>query len=310
MTEVIDQPGEDVPTPAKKSIGMRILHFPLVAMVLGVLVYILGQILAGGIAFATGTSLEDLADPATSNLNSLLVAVFVFVLYKLLIVRLGAHKRDDLPIDGRMIDAPIGFAEGALIFSAIVAVAFILNVYQPIELSPAEDWLPILLATGLMAGLTEEILFRGVIFRFLEELGGSWVALALSALLFGFAHALNPAATAMSSISIAVAAGLLLGGAYMYTRNLWLAVGIHAGWNVTQGLVWDIPVSGLMLDGFVESRLVGPEWLSGGQFGLEASVLTMVIAGLAGIWFIVLAGRRGRIVNRHWWSKPRGQVTV
>jgi hypothetical protein len=197
-----------------------------------------------------------------------------------------------------------GFAQGALVFSAIVGVAALLGVYQALGLSPAEDWLPLLVGTGLMAGVTEEILLRGIVFRWLEELGGSWVALALSALLFGFLHAGNPNATLISSLSIALAAGVLLGGAYMLTRNLWLAIGMHAGWNVTQGLVWDVPVSGFPLDGWVESRLVGDPILSGGSFGLEASVITMVVATAYGGWLVYRAAQRGNTV-RNWWARRR-----
>src|SRR5690606_10042018 len=161
--------------------------------------------------------------------------------------------------------------QGAMVFSAIVGVAALLGSYQALGLSPAEDWLPILVVTGVMAGVTEEILLRGIVFHWLEELGGSWVALALSALLFGFLHAVNPNATLISSLSIALAAGVLLGGAYMLTRNLWLAIGLHAGWNVTQGLVWDVPISGLALAGWVESRLVGLPILSVVTYLLRAS---------------------------------------
>ena len=123
-------------------------------------------------------------------------------------------------------------------------------------------------------------------------------------MLFGFLHAANPNATVVSSLAIALAAGVLLGGAYMLTRNLWLAIGLHAGWNVTQGLLWDVPVSGFALDGWVESRLVGDPMLSGGSFGLEASVITMVMATIYGVWLIVRAARRGHVV-RNWWARRR-----
>ena len=95
-----------------------------------------------------------------------------------------------------------------------------------------------------MPGFTEELLFRGILFRWIEEFGGSWAALAVTSALFGLAHIFNPGATWFSSFAIAVEAGVLLGGAYMLTRNLWLAMGLHAGWNFTQGEIFDVPVSG------------------------------------------------------------------
>lgn len=297
--------GETVP-PATKPLWKRVLQFPLVALAIAFVLMMVAQGLAVGISLAAGQPLAAIGDPR-DLVFPLAATVLMVIAYKLIVVRLGEHRRDDLPFDRRARDVAGGFLQGALVFSAIVGVAALLGVYQALYLSPAEDWLPILIGTGLMAGVTEEILLRGIVFRWLEEFGGSWVALALSSLLFGFLHAANPNATLVSSLSIALAAGLLLGGAYMLTRNLWLAVGLHAGWNVTQGLVWDVPVSGLALDGWVESRLVGDPILSGGAFGLEASVITMVLATAYGVWLIVRAARRGHVM-RNWWSRRRETV--
>jgi membrane protease YdiL (CAAX protease family) len=292
------------PATAKpKSRWKRALQFPLVALILALLVMAVAQFLGVGISYLAGTRRPALAD-VTDLVFALAETVLIVLAYKLLVVRMGEQPRDDLPFDGRARDAASGFVQGALVFSAIVGVAALLGVYQAYGFSPAEDWLPILVTTGLMAGVTEEIMLRGIVFRWLEELGGSWVALVLSALLFGFLHASNPNATLISSLSIALAAGVLLGGAYMLTRNLWLAIGLHAGWNVTQSLIWDVPVSGLALDGWVESRLVGDPILSGGAFGLEASAITMVIATAYGAWLVVRAVRRGNVV-RNWWARRR-----
>jgi membrane protease YdiL (CAAX protease family) len=288
---------------APKPLWKRVLQFPLVALALAVVLMVLVQTLAAGVSYLTGTRPPALGTP-TDLLFAVAATVLMVLAYKLIVVRMGEQPRDDLPFDARTRDTASGFVQGALVFSAIVGIAALLGAYQVLGLSPAEDWLPILIATGLMAGVTEEILLRGIVFRWLEELGGSWVALALSALIFGFLHAANPNATLISSLSIALAAGVLLGGAYMLTRNLWLAIGMHAGWNATQGLVWDVPVSGLALDGWVESRLVGDPILSGGAFGLEASVITMVVATAYGVWLVARAVRRGNVV-RNWWARRR-----
>ena len=102
-----------------------------------------------------------------------------------------------------------------------------------------------LVVLGLLPGITEEIIARGVLFRVVEEGVGSWAALVVSAALFGFGHAANPNATLWSSIAIAVEAGLLLGMAYAWTRSLWFCMGLHAAWNFTQGPLLGIPVSGI-----------------------------------------------------------------
>jgi membrane protease YdiL (CAAX protease family) len=156
----------------------------------------------------------------------------------------------------------------------------------------------------------EELFFRGILFRWIEELAGSWAALAVTSVLFGFAHAMNPNATLFSSTAIAVEAGILLGGAYMLTRNLWLPIGLHAAWNFTQGYLFGIPVSGVAEEGLVRSRLSGSELLTGGGFGLEASVIAFVLATAVGIVMVVLAVRRGRVAPPLWRSPPTTAVAA
>jgi len=157
---------------------------------------------------------------------------------------------------------------------------------------------------AIVPAFMEELLFRGILFRWLEEFGGSWFALALTSALFGIGHIFNPNATALASFAIALEAGVLLGGAYMLTRNLWMAIGLHAAWNFTQGWIFDVPVSGTDQHGMVEARLSGPELLSGGAFGLEASLIAMVLATAAGVALVVLAVRRGELI-RPWWVRRR-----
>jgi len=155
-----------------------------------------------------------------------------------------------------------------------------------------------------MPAFMEELLFRGILFRWLEAFGGSWFALALTSALFGLGHIMNPNATAFSSFAIAVEAGILLGGAYMLTRSLWMPMGLHAAWNFTQGEIFDVPVSGTDVHGLVTAQMSGPELLSGGMFGLEASVLALVPATVVGVWLVVRAIRRGELV-RPWWVRRR-----
>lgn len=81
------------------------------------------------------------------------------------------------------------------------------------------------------AAVTEELMFRGVLFRIMEGRTGTWVALAVTSVLFGGWHLLNPDATLGGAAAIAVEAGGTLGAAYAATRNLWVPIGLHFGWN-------------------------------------------------------------------------------
>ena len=230
----------------------------------------------------------------------IIMLAFVLAMYKLAIARLGERPHDDLP--GRAALPELGRE------SRRVHPCFAWSPRSPrwrgrtgsSGRAEAPDLLVPLISTAIMPAFTEELLFRGILFRWIEEFGGSWVALIVTSVLFGLAHSQNPNATWFSSLAIGVEAGLMLGGAYMLTRSLWMPMGLHAAWNFTQGPILGVPVSGLPEHGLVTARLSGPAILSGGAFGLEASVIALVVAGGAGGWFVWLAVKRGGVVRPSW----------
>lgn len=194
----------------------------------------------------------------------------------------------------------LGVLIGLALFSAVVGVLWLLGSYRVIGTNPGAPWLGALLVVGLGAGIGEEILFRGVLFRIVEEGLGTWWALAISALLFGAMHIANPGATLWSSAAIAIEAGLLFGLLYHVTRSLPICMGVHAAWNFAQGTIYGIPVSGSKADGWLISTRSGPDWLSGGVFGAEASVVALMLCTLCSLALLVVALRRRSIVRPSW----------
>ena len=134
----------------------------------------------------------------------------------------------------------------------------------------------------LLPAAAEEALLRGYPLQSLAESWGPGWALAITSCLFGLAHLGNPGITALAVVNVA-AAGLWLGVIYVRTASLWWATGAHLGWNWTQGYAADLPVSGLeLLDApYYESVVQGPDWLGGGSFGPEGSVLVTVVLVLS-----------------------------
>lgn len=285
----------------ERPIWKKVWQFPLVAMIVALAVMV-------AMAFASSKVSELLITPNFEDPAGLILAVIKFIVmvliaYKLVIPRLGRKKHDDLPLDRRALrDTALGFLGGGVLISICVALAALFGAYRIEEPGDFADWAEIIFLTGVYAGFFEEVLIRGIVLRWLEELTGSWIALAISALLFGFLHAGNDNATFFSSLAITIEAGILLGAAYMLTRSLWLAIGLHAGWNVVQAL-WDVPVSGNDFDGVVNATLEGPSLLAGGGFGLEATVFALVVATGTGISMLVRASRAGQIVQPMWRRK-------
>ena len=279
----------------------RIADYPLIAMLIAIALFV-GAIAAGLLIASWLPPMDDLSRLVVQAAINI---TLVLVVYKLAIVRLGERPRDDLPAAGAARNLSLGLLMGLVLIAAVVGVAALLDVYNIVGEGGTEQLLRLLIATAIVPGILEEILFRGILFRWIEEWAGSWAALLVTAVLFGVAHILNPNATWFSSFAIAVEAGLLLGGAYMLTRSLWMPIGLHAAWNFAQGFVFDVPVSGLDNQGLVEASLSGPVLLSGGAFGLEASLIALVIATAAGIWLVMLAVRKGELIRPRWGRRGR-----
>ncbi|MEU4596833.1 CPBP family intramembrane glutamic endopeptidase [Nocardia sp. NPDC023988] len=153
-----------------------------------------------------------------------------------------------------------------------------------------------IVAVQLGAAVTEELLFRGLLLQGLERLCGSWAALAITAALFGAIHMANPGATLWTGFAIAVEAGVLLGAAFLWLRSIWVAVGLHFAWNTTVGLL-GIPVSGHASPGLLIAEPTGPELLTGGQFGIEGSIVPVVVSLLLAVPMLIAAHKRGNLVR-------------
>jgi membrane protease YdiL (CAAX protease family) len=148
---------------------------------------------------------------------------------------------------------------------------------------------------GLLAGawlylavaFSEELLFRGYLFQRLYQGMGRWPAQVLVAFLFAGVHWGNPGMTGATrvwaSLDIAIAA-ILLGLCYLRTGSLALPIGLHLGWNWTQGMLLGFGVSGIRNNGWWTPVFHGQSaWLTGGSFGLEASLPCAVVAAAASI---------------------------
>jgi len=182
---------------------------------------------------------------------------------------------------------------GAGLFSIVYAAMALGGYVQLVRFGGfAGFWSP--LATAIGAGVGEELVFRGVIFRLTEERLGTAAALIVSSVLFGLVHAANVGATPVSTAAIALEAGALLGIAYTASRSLWLPIGLHFGWNFSEGGIFGTAVSGGQSRGLLDSVLSGPNLMTGGSFGPEASLIAVAVSLTATVVIGLWAARHGR----------------
>ena len=281
-------------------LALRILRFPLTLMVLGFVGFTV-LYAASSIIAARPAALHH--SPFQPVVVLALTALTVW-LYKQFQTRVELRPDREFALVGAGRELGSGLAAGFLLFNAVALAVWLAGGMQIAGLRGGIGNLWGMLSMGMASALFEELIFRGIVFRQLEVLLGTWAALVLTSAFFGLAHLGNPGATWFAAFAIAMEAGILLGAAYLVTRRLWLAVGIHAAWNFTQGWLFSVPVSGGKApEGLLKTNFSGPEWLTGGAFGLEASVVALVIASLAGLVMLVVAIRAQGLIAPPWQRK-------
>lgn len=274
--------------------GWALLQFPLTRIMLFAI------LLIAGIAFAQSPQLLGITrHSAAAAIYSLLIVALSVVVYCALVRLIECRQVAEFAGTGRARDFAAGALTGALLFTATMIVLILLGAAS-VSVSGNGSALIQAFVGALVAAVMEELLMRGVLFRIVEESLGSWIALALSALVFGALHAFNPGATLTSTMAIALEAGVLLAAVYMYTRTLWMPIGLHLGWNFTEGGIFGASVSGGQAHGWLASQLRGSDLLTGGAFGPEASLVAVLLCLTAGVAFLVLAVRRGNVLVPFW----------
>ncbi|MFG2431729.1 CPBP family intramembrane glutamic endopeptidase [Streptomyces sp. NPDC048590] len=228
----------------------------------------------------------------------LLTATAAVLVYGWVVRRTERRPSTEVAREGAEAALGRGLLIGTAMFGAVIT-----NIYfnAHYEINGLGSPVGALGLVGFMAAAaaTEEVIFRGVLFRIIEERTGTWIALTLTAALFGASHLLNPNADLWGATAIAIEAGGMLAAAYAATRNLWVPIGLHFGWNFAAAGIFSTEVSGNNTpQGLLDTVTSGPAWVTGGDFGPEGSVYAVVFGALITAAFIWLAHRRGNLVPR------------
>lgn len=189
----------------------------------------------------------------------------------------------------------------AAIFSLTAGILWLPGFFR---VSGLNEWIVIVPTLGLAVfhGVFEELLIRGIVFRIMEESLGTWLALGLSALIFGALHLANPNAGRWGAAAIATEAGIPLAAGFVLTRRLWVPIGMHIAWNLVQGGIFGVAVSGNNARGLLRATLAGLDLLTGGTFGAEASILVVLASLGLGILLLWRAKEKGDFIRPFWRS--------
>ena len=279
---------------ARAGLARRILRSPIARIL------VLGFILLMMMGLNSDVMTSYAGEPFKSVQHIVALAIAGFAVYYAYARFIEQRPVSELALPGMGRELGIGLVVGAGLYAACELILMALGIYRVNGLNPVSFMIPAI-AMALSSGVFEELLFRGVLFRSVETWLGSWVALVISSLVFGLTHLMNPEGTLEGALFIAVEAGILLAAAYMLTRRLWLSMGFHVAWNYTQSAIFSSIVSGTEASqGLIRSTVEGPEFLTGGSFGVESSVLALLLCTTTGIAMSIMAAKQGKIIPPIW----------
>lgn len=223
------------------------------------------------------------------------------------------------PILRSLTEYTAGTVIGIVLITLTLLVPGIVGTVRFDALAPSWHWalIPVWFVGLAIAAAWEEVLFRGYGFQWLCRGTGNllvyairplfplepnvvaqWLGRAfwvgLSAVVFALMHTSNPNAGFLSGINTALA-GVWLAVAVFRTRALWLACGLHLGWNFAQGPLLGLPISGMgsaesgmTIPSLWSTSLTGPDWATGGSYGIEAglpcTVVVLIAIAIAGLY--------------------------
>lgn len=270
---------------AKSRFNLNFILSPIVGIILMILAEIIGYIVIMTLFF------NYIYDPFVSL--SLELFSFAFISLAVILWARFVEKSPWLGLGmtkkGAFKDFILGWGIGAamLITCVLLMWGFGAIRISSVQFSPQlfGEFLVLVLAWSVQ-GTTEELLARGWMFSSLSAKYNIPVGILVSSLFFTFLHLGNDGISLIPLLDLTLFA-ILASLVMLKTGNLWVISGIHAAWNCFQGNIFAFPVSGTQAgQAFIDVNTSGPDWLSGGIFGVEGSIISLIVQGLMIAWLI------------------------
>ena len=242
---------------------------------------LISQIIAVIIMSASGF---DMSSFGTAKIDLELMIILEYTMTFFMIIMLWAFMKYidkepliniGLQVKGRLKDFNFGLLIGLLIMGFAYFFLLIINeiVFVNIDFNLNKVLLSIVLFMGV--SVFEEIIFRGYVLKNLLESFNPYIALFVSSLFFSLIHGANPNVTLLGLSNIFLA-GIFLGASYVFTKNLWFPIALHFSWNFFQAM-FGFKVSGLDSYSIIKFDIIENNYINGGEFGFESSVLSLII---------------------------------
>lgn len=232
------------------------------------------------------TALMD-SDLVFRLLSQALFTGATFVTVYVMVRHIEEKDGKDLRLSWRLKEIRKGFGTGMVILAAYVAGMLLTGSRLSFQGFSYE--LAISFVFYALVSVNEEVVVRGYVMANLSEKYKPLVALACSSLLFGSLHYFNPSFSWLGLVNISLS-GFLMGLLMLQSRTISTPIGLHWAWNFMQGPVAGVAVSGNPERGIFHLQTSAPDYISGGAFGAEGSLLLLPIT-VAAIVFFYLKGK-------------------
>ena len=282
-----------------KSIKHQLLRNPFVRIISGLLVCFAAFIIVQNIA-AKLLNLTGFDKDFRNLIKGIMASVAVIFAYKLFYQKIENREVPEIAVKGIVKNLTLGISIGVVLQCLTVLVIYLNNGFKVASINPV-SFIIIPLTVAFTVAIFEEILVRGIIFRIIEEKLGSYIALIISAIIFGGLHLINPNSSLISATCVAVEGGLLLGAAYLYSRSLWLPIAIHFAWNFMQsGLLGAITSGNEKTNSLLTTQITGVKIITGGEFGPEGTIQAILFCLIATIVLMYLNIKEGKLIKPYW----------
>ena len=269
--------------------GWRLLLQTLLMFMLGALIVIIAGLLG---------LLEEALDPAWGQIfNFFAITLSIYVArrgldrrsFQSLGLQVNRHTLLDI-----LAGLGISFLQMGFIYIVMSGLGWLTFEGFAWEFDPMSVVIPSVLTFFLLFVLVswnEELLSRGYHLQTIASGTNLFWGVVISSAIFGLLHLGNPNATWVSVAGIFFAGVFLVYG-YIRTRQLWLPIGLHWGWNFFEGVVFGFPVSGLDIYALTRITVAGPELWTGGEFGPEAGLIVLPALALGALLIHLYTLRR------------------
>jgi len=278
--------------------GSSFIQFPVTRIVIALLFIAPAVAFHNVLAITVLEKVSGLAGDIIYFIETLLFILFISFLNRIYTRVIEGRKSLEFDFKGGFKEFSTGAAVGATLVTVMIILLVLCRFYSIEKVNK-----PYILLYGVFrygsGAFLEEVIFTIITYKLVEELIGTKWSVILVSLLFGLAHTGNDNISLQNLLLMSLSHVLVI-ASYIFTRRIWMIWAIHFSWNYFQTAIFGLSNSGMAQGGFITPVLSGPDWFTGGGYGIEASYISVTLNLIAGLLILWQAVKSGQTINPLW----------